>query len=229
MRGCDGVFLLRPPPISDVDETLNPFVDLARSEGVSQVVFLSVVGADEMSFVPHHGVERHLQSSDAGHTILRPGFFAQNLQDAYRRDITEDDRLFVPAGRGRAAFVDVRDVAEVAAMALVDPETHAGRAYALTGPEAVSFDETAAMLSRALERTIDYVPGSIPGYLLHLRRRRGLGWGQAAVQTALHVGLRFGQAQSVDPTLPALLGRPARTLREYIADHVSVWSKGAPK
>ena len=58
---------------------------------------------------------------DAGHTLLRPGFFAQNLQDAYRRDIREEPRLHVPAGRGRVAFVDLRDPGEVAAMALIDP------------------------------------------------------------------------------------------------------------
>lgn len=96
LQGCRGVFFLRPPAIADVEETLLPFVDRARTLGAEQVVFLSVAGAEKNSFVPHHAVEKHLQAKEAPFTILRPGFFAQNLQDAYLR---EDDRLIVPAGR----------------------------------------------------------------------------------------------------------------------------------
>ena len=109
--GADAMFLLRPPAIANVAETLIPFVDDARRRGVRHIVFLSVAGAEKNKLVPHHAVERHLMRSD-GWTILRPGFFAQNFGDAYKRDIVEDARVYVPAGRGRVAFVDVRDLAD---------------------------------------------------------------------------------------------------------------------
>jgi len=221
-KGCDGLFLLRPPAIADVDETLHPLVDVALACGVEHVVFISVIGADRNPLVPHHRVEKHLAATGARYTILRPGFFAQNLSDAYRRDIVEDERIYVPAGRGRAAFIDVRDLAEVAALVFADPSAHRERGYALTGPVAVGFAEVAAALRSELGRPIRYVPASIPGYLWHLHRR-GLSWTQAAVQTTLHVGLRFGQAQTVDPTLQRLLGRPGKTIAEFIADHRDMW------
>lgn len=224
-RGCDAVFLLRPPPVSDTKATLNPFIDVARAEGVAQVVFLSVAGAGSNPVVPHHAVEKHLEARGGQWTILRPGFFAQNLGDAYRQDIAVDDRILVPAGRGRAAFVDVRDVAELAANALTAPDDHRAQAYTLTGPQPVSFDEAAELLSEGLGRRITYVPASIPRYAWHLRAR-GLPVAQIAVQTILHVGLRFGQAESVDPTLERLLGRPPRTLRDYVMDHLSLWQRG---
>jgi uncharacterized protein YbjT (DUF2867 family) len=200
-------------------------VDAARAAGVGPVVFLSVAGAGTNKLVPHHDVEAHLIQRGGAYTLLRPGFFAQNLQDAYRRDLVEDDRLYVPAGRGRVTFVDGRDLAEVAATCLLDPDRHAGQAYTLTGPEPVTFEEAAALLTRALGRPIRYVPASIPGYLLHLRRRRGLPWAQAGVQTILHVGLRFGQAERVDPTLEGLLGRRPGTLARYIEDHAALWRR----
>lgn len=224
LRGCRGLFLLRPPAIADVKPTLNALVDAARAGGVSHVVFLSVAGAGENHVVPHHAVERHLIEGPGDWTILRPGFFAQNLGDAYRRDLLEDDRLYLPAGRGRAAFVDVRDVAEVVAQAFVEPTVHAGQAWTLTGPVATSFEEAARLLTAALGRPIHYVPASLPGYALHLLRR-GLPWGQVAVQAILHAGLRFGQAERVDPTLARLLGRPGRTLSEYVHDHASLWRR----
>ena len=224
LRGCSALFLLRPPPIADMKATLIPFVDAARAHGVGQVVFLSVAGAESNRLVPHHAVEVHLAAQSQKWTVLRPGFFAQNLGDAYRRDIVEDERIYVPAGRGRAAFVDVRDVAEVAAQALVDPPAHAAKAYTLTGPEAVSFTEAAAILTAALGRSVRYERATIPGYALHLHRR-GMPAAQIAVQTILHVGLRFGQAEPIDPTLARLLGRPGRTLTDYVSDHVATWSR----
>ncbi len=138
----------------------------------------------------------------------------------------EDARVYVPAGRGLVAFVDVRDVAEVAATALVAPEAHAGQAYTLTGPEPLGFAEAAALLSDVIGRAVRYEAASVPGYVRHLRAR-GLPAGRIAVQTLLHVGLRLGQAEAVDPTLARLLGRRPRTLRAYFQDHAALWARDA--
>jgi uncharacterized protein YbjT (DUF2867 family) len=221
LAGVTALFLMRPPAISDVRRTLNPLVDAALAAGVRRVVFLSVLGADTRGYIPHAKVEAHLRRGPGEWTCLRAGFFAQNLGDAYRADIREHDELFVPAGDGRVAFVDARDLAEVAARALVE-DGHARRAYTLTGPEAFDFTEVAAMLSAELGREIRYArPGALR-YALRLRRR-GLPRMQALVQTLLHVGLRYGQAEAVDPTLAGLLGRAPRTLARYIEDHRALW------
>jgi len=220
-RGADGLFLLRPPAIADVKETLLPFVAEARRGGVKHVVFLSVAGAGKNKLVPHHAVEQFLART-SGWTTLRPGFFAQNFGDAYRRDIIEDARVYVPAGRGRVAFVDVRDIAEVAAMVFASPSVHDGHAYTLTGPEAVDFRSAAVLLTDILGRAIRYDAASLIGYVLHLRAR-GMPWPQVGVQTLLHAGLRFGQAERVDPTLGRLLGRRPRSLAEYMQDHRATW------
>lgn len=221
VAGAAGLFLLRPPPISDVGPTLNRLVDVALAAGVSRVVFLSVIGADTRSYIPHAKVEKHLIGTAAAWTCLRAGFFAQNLGDAYRADIREHDELFVPAGNGRAAFVDVRDLGEVAARAFTEAG-HAGQAYCLTGPEALSFTQVAEQLSVALGRTIRYTRPGVLRYMSRLRRR-GLPFAQRLVQAALHVGLRFGQGEGLDPTLARLLGRAPRTLASYIHEHVALW------
>ncbi len=224
--GCDAVFLLRPPAIVNTKKTLNVFLDVARASGVAQVVFISVAGAGDNQIVPHHAVEQHLRSGLAGWTILRPGFFAQNIGDAYRQDIISDNRIFLPAGSGRVAFIDVRDLAEVAVNALTNPSQYGGQTYTLTGAEAVSFVEVARILSQELsgsqQRTIQYQPASILGYLWHLSRQ-GLPPAQILVQTILHVGLRFGQAEAVNTSLADLLGHQPRTIRDYIKANVALW------
>jgi uncharacterized protein YbjT (DUF2867 family) len=224
LAGTQLLFLLRPPPLGDMDTTLCPFVDAAYESGVEHIVFLSVAGADRMKWVPHRKVELHLMKTGAAWTLLRPGFFAQNLQDAYRRDIVEDARLYVPAGAGRVAFVDVADVAAIAARVLSDPEAFRGQALTVTGPEAITFDAAAATLSQALGRSIRYEPASIPGYVWHLKVKRHMAWMQVLVQTVLHVGLRRGDAERVEPTVERLLGRAPRTLADYVRGAAESWS-----
>jgi uncharacterized protein YbjT (DUF2867 family) len=67
-----------------------------------------------------------------------------------------NDEILVPAADGAEAFVSVEDIAAVAAVTLTEPETHAGRAYAPTGPQALTMAETAVMISAAARRTITY-------------------------------------------------------------------------
>lgn len=218
LDGVQSLFLMRPPAISNVKQTLLPFIDEARRRGVGHIVFLSVAGAGTNPLVPHHAVERHLMKSTAW-SILRPGFFAQNLGDAYLRDIVEDARFYVPAGHGRVAFVDVRDLADLAALIFAQPSRFESCGLTLTGPEALDFDEVAAILSTALARKVRYQQASILGYVKHLRGR-GLPLAQVAVQTVLHCGLRLGQAERVDPTLEQLLGHRPRSVADYVRDHV---------
>ena len=221
VHGIRGLFLLRPPPIGNVKETLNVLVDRAIAAGVQHITFLSVDGADRQRWVPHHKVEQHILASGVPYTLLRPGFFAQNLGDAYRQDIRESSEVIVPAGKGKVAFVDVRDVAILAARSFVEP-SYQNQAMSLTGPEAVSFEQVAEMLTAELGRPVRYRAANIPGYLLHTHRQ-GASWGQSFIQTLLHVGLRFGNAERIDPSLEARLGHGPRGLRDYIRDHADLW------
>jgi uncharacterized protein YbjT (DUF2867 family) len=222
LHGAEHLFLMRPPSIADVERTLNPFVDFARGRGVDHVVFLSVAGAGKNKIVPHRKVEDHLRALGDHYTNLRPGFFAQNLETSYRDDILDDDRIYVPAGHAPVNWIDVRDVAEVAALVLSAPARHRGQSYTLTGPGPVSWSEVVDALSAAVGRPIRYEPASVLGYARHLSRR-GLPRGAILVQTVLHVLLRFGQGATMDATLGQLLGRPGRTVREYIADRAQRW------
>lgn len=222
LAGVGGLFLLRPPAVVRVRRTLNALIDAAARSGVPHVVFSSVDGAGTSRVMPHHWVERHLQASPLEWTILRPGFFAQNLGDAYRLDIRRDDRLYVPAGDGRVAFLDVRDLGDLTAAIFREPAAHRRRCYTLTGPQAATFAEVAQVLTTSLGRPIRYDHATAFGYVRHLHVR-GLPIARIAVQLVLHLGLRRGAAAAVDPTVRQLLGRPGRTMATYIAQHRALW------
>jgi uncharacterized protein YbjT (DUF2867 family) len=113
--------------------------------------------------------------------------------------------------------------AEVAAFDFADPSPHLGQAHAPTGQESPTFHDVARILTEELGRPIRYEPVSVPRYLRHLRRNRGLGWGQALLYSRLHVGLRWGEGNRPTPDLPRLLGHAPRTMRDYVRDHRELW------
>jgi len=104
-----------------------------------------------------------------------------------------------------------------AALAMVDP-AHRGQAYHLTGEEAIDFHHVASILGQELGREIRYEPARVVPYLFHLIGE-GLAVPQALVQTILHVGLRRGDGAPVTDQVRTLLGRPPRTVEEYVASN----------
>ena len=226
MNGLNRLFLMRPPAIGNVERWMFPLLDVAVSAGVERIVFLSVAGAETRAYLPHAKIEARLallaRRTELKVGVLRPGFFAQNLLSAYREDIKHDDRLYVCAAAGKVAFVDTEDVGAVGASALIDGSLD-GKALSLTGPAALTFDDVAALLSEALNRHIVYTRASIPGFFCHRVFRRGSGLIEAAIITALHAGLRRGDAEAVSPELPEMLGRPATPMAHVIARHVDAW------
>lgn len=220
--GVDRLFLMRPPQLTDTEHLVRPFIEVARRHDVRLVVFLSLLGVNRA--MPHWRIERDLLASGLPHTFLRAGFFAQNLEAAYRDDIRDHDRIRLPAGQGRTSFVDTRDLADVAVLALRDPATHAGQAYDLTGPEAHTYGKVASLLSAELARPITYEPISFPRYWRALTAA-DLPRDYRVVQLAINAIARLGLAAKVTDDLPRLLGRPTRTLATYIHDAREAWAR----
>jgi uncharacterized protein YbjT (DUF2867 family) len=121
-----------------------------------------VWGADEGGFALarlHGEIERALQRSDVPFTLLRPNGFMQNFVTHMTGSIRAQGAFYLPGGDAKISHVDVRDIAKVAARALTSRE-HDGKAYALSGPEALTYGEAADVLSRVLGKTVRYVPVS---------------------------------------------------------------------
>jgi len=159
LEGVERALLLTPPSPKTF-EFQRDFVEAAKRAGVRHVVKFSAFGADASApegFGKWHGqAEDYLKASGLAWTMLRPNFFMQNLL-GQARQIAAEGRIYQPVGEARASFIDVRDIAAVAARALVE-DGHEGEAYVLTGPEALSYAEVAAKLSEAAGREVTYVP-----------------------------------------------------------------------
>lgn len=220
-EGVTSVFLVRPPQIARVRRSVLPALDEARRAGVGRVAFLSLQGADRNPVVPHRRIEDDLVRNGPAWTMLRPGFFFQNLLSPHGPDIAERDEIYLPAGRGRTAFVDARDVAEAGVRVLVEPG-HEGKGYELTGGAPLRYDEVAEALSTALGRDVRYVDASPWGFWRRMRSR-GLPHAQIAVMLALYTTCRLGLAGNVSGELESLLRRPPHSIATFARDHRDAW------
>ncbi len=207
LEDVDAVYLVRPD-WEDAPEIIAGF--LAQTEPSARIVFLSEQDADYTApdgWSPRN--ERAVREGSQSWTILRPSWFMQSLTDdrMFGGPVLSDGELPFPAGDARVAWIDARDIAAVAAVALLD-EGHDGQTYEITGPEALSLPETAKALSEALDRpvvhrdlTIQQALGDSVGFARELDR---LTFERVAAD-------RFAP---VTDTVRQLAGRPPRRLRD---------------
>lgn len=220
LEGVDRVFLMRPPHMSKA-KAFKPFIDAMVTAQIKQVVFLSVQGAGQNFFVPHHGMEVLLKKSGLNWTLLRPSFFMQNLSTTHCADIRDRGEIFVPAGKGRTNFIDAADIAEAVAVCLTETG-HARRAYEITGSEALTYAEVASILSEACHREITYPSPSSRQFKAHMRKS-GHDDGFVGVMNSIYALARFGMAAGTTDDFEKLVGRKPHSLREWAEQNHRCW------
>jgi uncharacterized protein YbjT (DUF2867 family) len=224
-KGVERLFLVRPPQISDVERYIAPLIAAAERVGVQHVVFLSLFGVEEQKRTPHYAIEQLLRASGMKWTFLRPSFFMQNLSTTHRDEIAKHDEIFVPAGNGKTNFIDVRDIAEAAAIVLSAPENHRNTAYNLTGKHSYTYSEIANILSRELGRTITYTdPGKLSFFWRKaVREKQPLTF--VLVMIYLYHLTTSGRADGYAPDLERLLGHEPSSFEDFAHRHQEVWQK----
>ncbi len=157
LDGIGRVYLVAPVMRIDFADDVSVFLDEAEAAGVQHVTFLSAYGMERApDEVATRSVELDLlHRRGIDHSILRPAWFMQNFSETFLKPI--DGVIVVPTADGAEAFIDAEDIAAVAATTLADPQAHAGKAYSLTGPEALTVAEAAAIISDETGKTIKHV------------------------------------------------------------------------
>jgi uncharacterized protein YbjT (DUF2867 family) len=160
------------------------------------------------------------RSADLPLTELYPQLLMHTLL-RLAASIQSDNLLFGAFGSARLPHVDARDVAAAAAAVVTSPG-HDGRAYVLTGPQALSYDEVAAVLSDVQGRPIRYVDLAPEAYHEHLVGSGLTPW-MADDLAALARRVRPRAAWPVSVAVADLTGRPARPLRRFLAEHADAF------
>ena len=215
MKGVEAVFLISFEHPEELALQAN-VIEAARRAGVRMVARLSASSADPESpdpLIRNHGKgDEQLARSGLGHVLIRPQWFDQNFLTYCPGGV-----IRLPAGEARLPFVDVRDIAAVAVKALTEPG-HNGKAYILTGPEALSHAEVAAILSAATGKHFVYEDVAPETY-----RRQLIEEGASAYYADLILNLFARMRQrgtaEIHDDIRKVLGRPAISFRQFARDY----------
>ncbi|GAA0257981.1 butenolide phosphate reductase ScbC [Saccharothrix mutabilis subsp. mutabilis] len=191
LRDVTAAYLVTASPTPDHDLA---FLAAARAAGVRRVVRLSAIGTGEVFdgsvLAPHHlAADQALAAGGPAWTVLRPAMFATNVLHTPVVNLTGD---------AKHGVIDPADIAAVAVEALLGG--HDGRTYELTGPEALSVPEQAAILGR--REVVDVDPADIdPAW------RSGVLWARA------------GHGARLTDDVARVLGRPATRFEQWALGH----------
>lgn len=221
VRDVDRVFLLAPSEMTvEADEIVSPFVEIAKNAGVHRIVCMTGMTADRPG-VPLNGIENSVEASGVEFTLLRPNWFNQNFAPGYYLgSIKAAGAVFLPAADAVISFVDTRDIGAVAAAALTE-DGHSGKAYVLTGPQAISHGEACEILSRASGREIRYVPvteDDMRGVL----RSQGMREEGIAEMARLFQLVRDGACEAVSADVEFVLDRPPISFAQFAEDYAEL-------
>jgi uncharacterized protein YbjT (DUF2867 family) len=228
MSGVSTLFLLNAVVPDEFTQALIA-LNVARSAGIERIVYLSVIHADVYVNVPHFAgkfsVERMIEQMDFKATILRPAYFMQN--DLTIKDVITGYGVYpMPVGDKGLAMIDVRDIAEIAALELLRREQASEplplNRINLVGPETLTGTDIAAIWSDVLARQINYGGGDTQAFEQNLKQ---------FMPAWMAYDMRMmGERFLTDGMLPGagdverltqLLGRPLRQYRDFASETVA--------
>ena len=207
-----------------VQQELN-VIDSAVRAGVEHVVKITTKASADSPITRRRNqgeIENALIASGLDYTLLRNNAYMQNFL-MMAPGIVKANSFSIATGDGRIGHVDVRDVAAVAAEIAASPSAHAGKTYWPTGPEVLSGTEVAAVVAKAIGRTITFHP------ITFERQKQAMldvGLPEAvADDNARAVALMAdGDCDYLTDDVPSILGRPARSFEQFATDYATAFS-----
>lgn len=224
LDGVSAVYITYAPDLAmpGATDAIQALVDLAKQKGVTRLVLLSGRGEEEAQ-----ACEEIVQTSGLDWTIVRASWFNQNFSEGAFIDMVMNGTITLPAGDQVEPFVDVDDIADVAAAALTDKK-HAGQIYQVTGPRLMSFADVAADLSAVTGRPVYYVDVPHDAFVAEVTRS-GAPNDVIWMLDYLFSTVLDGRNASLTDGVQRALGRPPKDFADYARDVAStgVWSVAA--
>jgi uncharacterized protein YbjT (DUF2867 family) len=230
IKGVDKLFLLigaENVPV-ELTQALTAY-GLAKKAGLKHVTYASIYRADQFLEVPHfankYAVEEAIRAGGMPYTILRPAYFAQN-ELRLQAELTGLGVYPVPVGNQGVAVVDIRDLAEAAAISLTE-EGHNGKTYDLVSSEMLSGPNAAATWSKLLRKEIAYTGhADFDGFEAQLRKRGSPSWLAYDLRVMYQGFVERGFSNTEDQAarFAALLGHAPRTYSSFAEELAREWA-----
>jgi len=225
LEGVDKLYLLNAVTPDELTQGLIAY-DLAKKRKLAHVVYHSVFRVEHFKDVPHFAsklaIETAIRGFDAPFTIIRPNYFFQN--DASFKDVLSKMSVYPnPLGPVGISAVDIRDIAEAAAISLVS-DGHFGKTYNVNGPTVLSGPKAAAIWSKALGKEIKYAGDNLDAFEEQMRKHAP-SWAAFDIRMMFQGYLERGFVAdgSDGATLTKLLGHEPRAYEDFVKETVQAW------
>ena len=225
MQGIDKLFLLNAVAADELTQALIAY-GIAKRVGLTHVTYLSVYRVEQFRDVPHFAsklaMESTLREFGVPYTILRPGYFIQN-DGSLKAALTESGIYPMPIGTAGICAVDIRDIAEAAAISLTETG-HDGQTYNLVGPTLISGPGNAATWSKLLGRDIKYTGHDFEQWEQQMRVQLP-GWRAFDLRMMFQGFFDRGLASTETEVarLTALLGHTPRSYEDFATETAQLW------
>jgi uncharacterized protein YbjT (DUF2867 family) len=159
LKGIDRVFVVTGYTV-DMLRQSKALLDNAKKAGVKHIVHLGACGRNDTTIAHwawHQLVERYIEWCGFSFTHLRPETFMQNVLSYGGKKAIENGVIHAYVEDARLSWVDISDVAQVAALALTNPEVHGRQTYRL-GYDAITYPEMAALMTSIIGKPFRYEP-----------------------------------------------------------------------
>ncbi len=216
------VYMVAPTGAADPLDAMRPFIDKAIGAGVARLVLLSSSMLEEGG--PLMGaVHAYLKAEAPGWTALRPSWFMQNFSEQQHLDtILAEGRIYSATEDGRVPFIDAGDIAAVAVEALLDDDFGNGDLI-LTGPETVSYDEVARMISVSSGRPVAHHRLGLEE-LTSRFEAIGIPGAFAQALAGMDGAIAHGAEDRVTDTVEVVTGRRPKAFAEFVRENGSRWT-----
>ena len=225
LQGVDKLFLLNAVVADELTQALIAY-GIARRVGVKYVTYLSVFKVEQFRDVPHFAsklaVESALREFGVPYTILRPGYYLQN--DALLKGALTGPGIYpMPIGTAGICAVDIRDVAEAAAISLT-ADGHDGQTYDLAGPTLISGPGNAATWSKLLGKEIKYTGHNFDQWEQQMRASAP-GWTAFDLRAMFqgYFDRGFASTETEVARVTKLLGHAPRSYQDFAAETAALW------
>lgn len=217
LEGVDTLFMVSAAENESRLTDHRTFIDAASEAGVTHVVYTSFLGAAEDSVFTlgrdHWATEEHIKASGMDWTFLRDSFYSEVME------MFADDEGVIrgPAGDGRVSIVTQLDVARSAAAVLQDAAAHRGATYDITGPEALTLTEAAAIIATARDAEFAFLDETIEEAWAS-RVSFGVPDWQMEAWVSTYTAIRAGEVSVVSDSVQQLTGSAPMSLADLLAD-----------
>jgi uncharacterized protein YbjT (DUF2867 family) len=231
-EGVDTLFLLNAVTPDELTQGLAA-LGLAREAGIRRIVYLSVLNGDRFNDVPHFSVkytiERAIEQFDLPVTVLRPSYFMQN-DASLQMPLTQAGVYPMALGNVGVSMVDTRDIADIAAAALLRRERASGalprEVIELAGPDALTGESAARIWSETLGRPVAYGGDDLNAAEAAIARNAP-SWAAYDLRLMLARFQSEGMLAKASTTdiMTSLLGRAPRTYRDFARETAAAWKQ----